>query len=88
MCGFGGELRFIGTSPDYNKEVKNMYVIKFYSKKWKGNAFYNGKKDQFPRCYGKKVDVAKGYKLEHNAKKVAAQLSELSGVVHGVAVKR
>jgi len=65
-----------------------MYVIKFYSKKWKGNAFYNGVKKKFPLCYAKKIEAAKGYTLERNAKKVASQLSELSGVVHGTAIKR
>lgn len=65
-----------------------MYIIKFYSRKWKGNAFYNGKKSDFPLCYGKELGAAKAYKLEHNAKKVAAQLSELSGVVHSTAIKR
>lgn len=64
-----------------------MYVIKFYSKTWKGNAFYNGKKvKNFPR-YAKKVAGAKRYTLKHNAVKIADQLTKITGVVHGLARK-
>ncbi len=64
-----------------------MYVIKFYSKKWRGNAFYTGEKvRKFPR-YAKKVAGAKRYTLEHNAVKVASQLSKLTGTVHSYARK-
>jgi hypothetical protein len=64
-----------------------MFVIKFYSKKWKSNAFYTGEKvRQFPR-YAKKVAGAKRYTLEHNAVKVANQLSKITGTIHSYARK-
>lgn len=64
-----------------------MYVIKFYSRKWRGNAFYTGEKvEKFPR-YAKKVTGAKRYTLERNAVKVAGQLSKITGVVHSYARK-
>ncbi len=62
------------------------YVIRFYSKKWKGNAFYREKQQGNP-LYTKGVQNAKEYLRLSNARVVAQKLTEQTGVVHGLAVR-
>lgn len=63
-----------------------VYVIRFYSKKWRQNAFYQGPKTHDPQ-YTKVLQECKEYKLKHNALKVAEKLTETTGVVHSTAVR-
>ena len=63
-----------------------VYVIRFYAKKWKGNAFYMEKIDGEPK-YTKELGKARLYKTQHNARKVAEQLTEQKNVVHRTAIK-
>lgn len=63
-----------------------VYVIRFYSPKWKQNAFYMEKIDGEPK-YTKELAKAREYKTPHNAKRVADQLTEQKNVVHRPAIR-
>lgn len=62
------------------------YIIKFYSPRWGQNAFYQGKEDAEPR-YAKRLMKAKEYLAKRNAKVVAGQLTELTGIKHSLGVR-
>jgi hypothetical protein len=68
------------------RKAGRKYVIRFYAKKWKGNAFYREKIDGNPQ-YTKGVNNAREYSRLSNARVVAGKLTEQTGVVHGLAVR-